>query len=160
LTRWKLDWSRWQRSRCRNVSTIWGAFVQIPMTGKDVYMKIDPKIMKYVVELFPKLAGMVEHNRCLYTLLLKGMYGCIQASALWYALIPKLLEDFGYAMSKTDPCVFRKYRDGRLFLLLLYVDDILAVVDEKEEAVMKKMLKDLLGAVQFEGGNKLSYLGV
>jgi hypothetical protein len=63
-------------------------------------------------------------------------------------------------MSKTDPCVFRKYRDGRLFLLLLYVDDILAVVDEKEEAVMKKMLKDLLGAVQFEGGNKLSYLGV
>ena len=133
-----------------------GAFIQTPMSGEDVYMKIDPKITKYVIKLFPKLAGMVEDDGCLYTKLLKAMYGCVQASALWYALIRKLLEDFGYAVSKTDPCVFRKYRDGRLFLMLLYVDDILAVVDKKEAVELKRMLQDRFGAVQFEQGNKMS----
>jgi hypothetical protein len=103
---------------------------------------------------------MVEDDGCLYTKLLKAMYGCVQASALWYALIRKLLEDFGYAVSKTDPCVFRNYRDGRLFLLLLYVDDILAVVDEKEAAELKRVLEDRFGAVQYEQGNKMSYLGM
>jgi hypothetical protein len=79
-----------------------GAFIQMPMTGEDVYMKIDPKITKYVVGLFPQLAEMVEDDGCLYTQMLKAMYGCIQASALWYALIRKLLEDFGYVVSETD----------------------------------------------------------
>jgi hypothetical protein len=112
--------------------------LQTLMMGEDVYMKSDPKVTKYVVGLFPQLAGRVEDDGCLYMLLLKAMYGCIQASILWYVLIQKLLEDFGYIMSKTDACVLRKYRDGRLFLLLLYVDDILVVVDEKEATALKK----------------------
>jgi hypothetical protein len=64
-----------------------GAFIQTPMTGEPIYMKIDPKMTKYVVELYPHLKEMVEADGCLYTEMLKAMYGCVQASALWYALI-------------------------------------------------------------------------
>jgi hypothetical protein len=64
-----------------------GAFVQTPMTGEPSYVKIDPKVTRAAVELYPKLAEYVEGNGCLYTLLLKALYGCVQASALWYALI-------------------------------------------------------------------------
>jgi hypothetical protein len=64
-----------------------GAFVQTPMTGEPSYVRIDPKVTRVAVELYPKLAEYVEGNGCLYTLLLKALYGCVQASALWYALI-------------------------------------------------------------------------
>jgi hypothetical protein len=71
-----------------------GAFVQTPMEG-EVYMKINQKMVRYVINLFPDLEDMVEDGGCIYTRLLKAMYGCIQASALWYALIKSFLEDLG-----------------------------------------------------------------
>jgi hypothetical protein len=84
------------------------AFVQTPMSGEPVYVKLDPKITKYAVEFCLELKEYVEADGCLYVLLQKALYGCIQASALWYALTRSVLEDFGYDVSKTDQCVFRK----------------------------------------------------
>jgi len=107
-----------------------GAFVQTPMKGEPVYMKVDPKISRYVIEMFLKLKEMLEMDGCLYTLLLKAMYGCVQVSALWYALIRSILEELEYECSPTDRCVFRKRVGGRIFVLLLYVDDILVQVDK------------------------------
>jgi hypothetical protein len=57
------------------------------MQGEPTYMKLDPKVSRYAVETIPELKGMLEGDGCIYTLLLKAMYGCVQASALWYALI-------------------------------------------------------------------------
>jgi hypothetical protein len=51
------------------------AFVQTPMSGEPVYMKLDPKITRYAVELCPELKQYVEADGCLYTLLLKALYG-------------------------------------------------------------------------------------
>lgn len=177
---------RWERSGCRDVSKqvlpngsspfhiygartcslytmadcckidIKGAFVQTPMQGEPVYMRIDPKITKYAVELVPELKKMVEADGCLYTVILKAMYRCVQASALWYTLIQKLLEDFGYTESETDQCMFRKEKNGRIFILLLYMDDILVVVDEQEAKRLKAMLVKRFGTVQFEEGYDLS----
>jgi hypothetical protein len=90
-------------------------FVQTPMSGEPVYMKLDPKITKCTVEPCPELKKYVEADGCLYTLLLKALYGCIQASALWYALIRSVLEEFGYEASETDQCVFRKWCGDRIF---------------------------------------------
>jgi hypothetical protein len=92
--------------------------------------------------------------------MLKAMYGCVQASALWYALIRSVLEGFGYEASKTDQCVFRKKNGEKVFLLLLYVDDILAVVDAKEAKELKTLLEGKFGPIVFEVNNKLSYLGM
>jgi hypothetical protein len=79
-----------------------GAFVQTPMKGEPVYMRIDPKISQYVLNMFPELGDMLEGDGCLYTLLLKAMYGCIQASALWYELIKVFLVELGFECSETD----------------------------------------------------------
>jgi hypothetical protein len=109
-----------------------GAFLQTPMSGEPTFMKLDPKVLKYAVELFPNLKKMVEEDECLYTVLLKAMYGCVQASALWYVMIKAELEKLGYSVGPTDPCVFVKQVGNRIFILLLYVDDILAIVDKDE----------------------------
>jgi hypothetical protein len=130
------------------------------MKGEPVYMKIDPKISWYVVNMFPELGDMLEEDGCLYTLLLKAMYGCIQASALWYELIKLFLVELGYECSETDRCVFRKRVGNRIFILLLYLDDILAQVDKQEAERLRVHLKKRFGEVQFKIGEKLSYLGM
>jgi hypothetical protein len=137
-----------------------GAFVQTPMKGEPVYMRVDSKVSSYIVEMFPRLREMLEPDGCLYTLLLKAMYGCVQVSALWYALIRSFLEELEYECSPTDRCVFRKRVGERIFVLLLYVDDILAQVDDKEAERLREHLMKRFGEVQFEVGSKLSYLGM
>jgi len=86
--------------------------------------------------------------------MLKGMYGCIQASALWYGLIKKFLEDQGYQVSAMD----RKRNGGRIYVLLLYVDDKLANVHDEEAEKLKQNLSKRFGTVQFEVTGRLSYL--
>jgi hypothetical protein len=83
-----------------------GAFVQTPMEGDSVYMKVDPKITAFVINLYPSLKEFVEQDGCLYTVMLKAMYGCKQASSLWYKFLKKTLEELGYQMSETGKCVF------------------------------------------------------
>jgi hypothetical protein len=124
-----------------------GAFVQTPMKGEPMYMKIDPKISRYVINMFTELGSMLEEDGCLYTLLLKAMYGCIQASALWYKLIKSFLVELGYECSETDRCVFSKRVGSRIFLLLLYVDDILAQVDKQEAERLRVHLRNRFGEV-------------
>jgi hypothetical protein len=137
-----------------------GAFVQTPMEGELVYMRVDLKITAYVIELYPAMKKFVENDGCLYTDMLKAMYGCIQASSLWYKLLKKILEDLGYSRSETDRCVFRKMAGERIYILLVYVDDILALVDKKEAEKIRKHLDKRFGKVLFEEGKELSYLGM
>jgi hypothetical protein len=137
-----------------------GAFLQMPMEGESVYMRVDRKITAYVINLYPALKEFVEADGCLYTVMLKAMYGCIQASPLWYQLLKKLLEELGYKMSETDKCVFRKVAGDRIYILLVYVDDILALVDQDEAKKLRKFFDKRFGKVQFELGKKHSYLGM
>jgi hypothetical protein len=59
-----------------------GAFMQTPMSGEPACVELDQKITRHAVDLYPKLEKMVESNRCLCTVILKALYGCVQASAL------------------------------------------------------------------------------
>jgi hypothetical protein len=130
------------------------------MEGEPVYMRIDNKISKYVVEEFPELGRYMEEDGCIYTILQKAMYGCVQASALWYKLLRKVLEGLGYEASETDRCVFRKINGKKIYVLLVYVDDVLALVDAVEAVLLKETLETHFGTVTFEEGRKLSYLGM
>jgi hypothetical protein len=94
-----------------------GAFVQTPMKGQPTYMKLDPKITKYAVELYTEYSNYVEGDGCLYTVMLKVMYGCVPASALWCEKIWSELEKLQYEVGKTDLCVFAKQVGERIFIL-------------------------------------------
>jgi hypothetical protein len=93
--------------------------------------------------------------------MLKALYGCVQASALWYENIHGELEKLRNEVSATDPCVFvKQVGNGRIFMLLLYVDDVLAIVDVTEVKLLKSHLTTKYRTVQFEMNEKLSYLGM
>jgi hypothetical protein len=137
-----------------------GAFVQTPMSGPPIFMKLDPKVVRYAREMYPEFEEYLWNGASIYTVMLKAMYGCVQASALWYALIRSEIEKMGYKVCETDKCVFAKQVGDRVFNLLLHVDDILGVVDTEEAELIERNLKQRFGDVQFETGDDLSYLGM
>jgi hypothetical protein len=110
--------------------------------------------------MYPELDEFQWKDDSLYTIMLKAMYGCVQASALWYALIRYEIKKMGYQVSETDPCVFAKQVGEKIFTLLLHVDDILALVDAEEAKKLEQSLRRRFGEVQFEVGEELSYLGM
>ncbi len=68
----------------------------------------------------------------LYTRLLKALYGCIQSNSLWFERLTKVLHREGYVHSPTDPCVMRKVVSLRVYLILIYVDDLLLLMSLQE----------------------------
>jgi hypothetical protein len=53
------------------------------------------------------------------------MYGCVQASLLWYKLLVQVLEGIGFKVSEVDRCVMRLIVNGVVNIILIYVDDLL-----------------------------------
>ena len=56
----------------------------------------------------------------------------MQASKLWYNKLTAFLRSLGYEHSPTDPCVLRRIVEDKVYLLTIYVDDILVLADEEE----------------------------
>ena len=72
-----------------------------------------------------------------YGKLNKAIYGLVQASSEFYRRITQyLVNQLGFSRSQIDPCLFK----NQYIFLGLYVDDILAVGEEKQ---VKKFLKDM-----------------
>jgi hypothetical protein len=79
---------------------------------------------------------------------------------MWLNILTKVLREFGYENCFNNSVVMIKFRGDKLLLLLIYFDDILAVVDEQENIKLKELLIGKLGSVQYEVNNYLSYLGM
>ena len=60
-----------------------GVFIQTPMSVEPMYVKLDNKVTHYVNDMYPHLGNYVEQDEFLYVQLLKAVYGCMQANALW-----------------------------------------------------------------------------
>jgi Reverse transcriptase (RNA-dependent DNA polymerase) len=102
----------------------------------------------------------VDERGVMYTVTKKAMYGCTQASSMWVKLLTKGFSEFGYEYCPTDQCVMRKVKLEIIFLLLIYVDDIIAIVDDKERMDLKEHLVGMFGTVQYIANDELSYLGM
>ncbi len=87
--------------------------------------------------ILPDLRKYVGEDGMLYCKLIKAFYGCVQASKLWFEKLTKFLRSQGYEHSPTDPCVMRKVVERDVWLLLIYVDDILILTDDEK---MKRLI--------------------
>jgi hypothetical protein len=135
-----------------------GAYIQTEITGSPIYMKMDKRLTSMVLSILPSLQAYVTSEGTLYTKLLKALYRCVQSGQLWYAKITKVLRCEGYIPTPTDPCILRRVNE--LFILILYVDDILLFANipkiERVQAFMTKEFK----WITVTKGNAQSYLGM
>jgi len=89
----------------------------------------------------------------------KSLYGLKQAPRQWYKKFDSFLVDHNFKKTKNDHCVFiKRYESGDFRILLLYVDDMLIVGQDRNKiAALKKDLgesfamKDLGQARQILG---------
>ena len=74
-----------------------------------------------------------ELRRVLCLRLLKCIYGLHQSSRRWYKKLHKILCGLGFERSQVDPCSYSRVRDGVVFVVLIYVDDIIQIADSESE---------------------------
>lgn len=81
----------------------------------------------------------------------KALYGLSISPKLWNDTIDKFLKDLSFKQSPREPCVYSKMLDSKFILLLIYVDDILLLSNDKKlidstcEGLKEKFSIKLLG---------------
>jgi hypothetical protein len=60
-------------------------------------------VTELMLKRFPGLKRYIGNDGLLYFKLLKALYGCVQASKLWFEKLTKVLRREGYEHSPTDP---------------------------------------------------------
>ena len=78
------------------------------------------------------------------------MYELKQAPRAWYGRIDSFLTSLGFTKSKADPNLYMKIMDDEPIILLLYVDDIFFIGNEKQITNCKKLAEEF----------KMKYLGL
>ena len=63
----------------------------------------------------------------------KALYGLKQAPRAWYGKIAEFLTQSGYSVAHANLSLFIKEREGKLAIVLVYVDDLIVTGDEERE---------------------------
>jgi len=130
------------------------------MSGTPVYIKCTRQLRDLIVDLYPEYEKHVGKDGVLYCKLLKALYGCVQALKLWYQKVSKFLESLGYVGGEVDPCVFRRVVGEKVYLLTLYVDDILLIAESLEIERVGKAFETEYRWITMAVGNSHSYVGM
>jgi hypothetical protein len=73
----------------------------------------------------------VENRKSHVCRLKKALYGLKQAPRAWYGHIDSFLMSLGFTKSKVDSNLYFKIMDNEPVILLLYVDDLFLIGEEK-----------------------------
>ena len=61
----------------------------------------------------------------------RALYGLKQAPYAWYTQIDNYFTGLGFTKSKFDANMYHIVVDGKLLIIVLYVDDLILTGDEK-----------------------------
>ena len=75
---------------------------------------------------------MVKGKKELVCRLKKSLYGLKQSPRMWYQKFDTYIWGLGFTRSKEDHCVYFKLIGDRVIYLVLYVDDMLLIGNDKE----------------------------
>ncbi|KAE8724613.1 tir-nbs resistance protein [Hibiscus syriacus] len=68
----------------------------------------------------------------------KALYGLKQAPRAWYGKIAEFLTKSGYSVTPADSSLFVKANEGKLAIVLVYVDDLIITGDDEAEIFQTK----------------------
>ena len=75
--------------------------------------------------------------------LLKSLYGLRQSPRCWYSTVDKHVVEIGFKSLKSDPCIYIYSEGGAIYVLTLYVDDVLLL--GKDYKVLERIKRKLMG---------------
>lgn len=71
----------------------------------------------------------------------KSLYGSKQSLRAWFDRFARAIRQQGYKQAQSNHTLFYRHKDGKITILIIYVDNIILTGDDQEE--MKK-LKEIL----------------
>ena len=148
------------------------AFIQTLMPevkeGEErVTMKITGLLVDYMIEIDPSYRDyivMENGKRVIYVVILRAIYGMLEASLLFYKKIRGDLEKVGFVFNPYDPCVANKMVRGKQHTVRFHVDDLMAshvnpIVNDQFLSWLNKKYGSLK-PVTSTRGNIHTYLGM
>jgi hypothetical protein len=93
--------------------------------GTPVYIKCCGEQKRLIVDMYPGLNKYVRLDGLLYCHHKKALHGCAQTFKLCHMKLSKFLQGCGYEKSETDLCLFCKIVGECVYILMVYVDEIL-----------------------------------
>ena len=97
-----------------------------------------------------------ENHVCL---LKRSLYGLKQSARCWNTELDATLKEMNFSQSTYDPCIYIKYSGGEIFIIAVYVDDIILAGEEIKS--VQGVKKAIAGRFKVEDMGKLHYfLGV
>ena len=101
----------------------------------------------------------VEGKEDLVCHLHRSLYGLKQSLRCWNKELSCHLLKSGFQQSIADPCVFFQWKNGKLNVISIYVDDLILVVDLRED--LQKTKADLSARFKMKDPGQLRYcLGI
>ena len=107
------------------------AFVQCKVNqinGERIVMKIRGALVDILVDLDPTLYAdhvvYIKKSKILYVLMLKGLYGMLIASLLYYRKFVEDVKKIGFKLNPYDPCTANRSVNGSQHTIVWHVDDI------------------------------------
>jgi len=87
----------------------------------------------------------------------RSIYGLKQASRQWYLNFDETVRSFGFRENEEDNCIYAKFRGGNyIFLILLYVDDILLASNDRN--LLQETKRFLSSNFDMKGMGQASYV--
>ena len=115
-------------------------------------------------ETYSKYVVMERNKKVLYVVVLKAIYGMLEASLLWYHELSRKLKSIGFVFNPYDACVCNRIVNKKQHTVRFHMDDILSShLDATFNDEFHKWLDSTFGElkkVTVSRGKKHTFLGM
>ena len=143
---------------------IGGAFLNADMapTGVEVHMRLNRVMTSMLIQLDSSYEKYREPDNTVVVKLDKALYGCVEASLLWYNDLKNKLTADGFVENPYDRCVFNKIgKSGKQISIVLHVDDLMVTCEIEDDLdTFGLYLKSVYPETRTTTGTILDYVGM
>ena len=131
-------------------------------TGINVHMRLNKVMTEMLVDIDASNREFVDHDGTMVVQLDKALYGCVEASNLWYNDLRKKLTSDGFEMNPYDNCVFNKVgHEGTQTTVVVHVDDLFVTsASESNLTAFCSYLKRVYPETKETRGDVIDYIGM
>ena len=123
------------------------------MDVKTTFLHGDPEEEIYMQQLDGFVVKGKEHLVCR---LKRSLYGLKQSPRMWYQKFDAFALNMGFVRSDEDHCVYFKVIDDKILIIVLYVDDMLFIGNNKE--MIRELKTQLSGTFDMKDLGAAKYI--
>jgi Reverse transcriptase (RNA-dependent DNA polymerase) len=103
-------------------------------TGVEVHIRLNRVITSMLMQLDPSCERYREPDDTVVVRLDKALYGCVEASLLWYNDMKSKLTADSFVENPYDRCVFNKIgKSGKQISIVQHVDDLMVTYESQDD---------------------------